>query len=125
MSTAVIVFSVLLAIVAVLTKIVGCGFGAKLCKFSNSESLQIGVGMISRGEVALIVASKGAAVGLLSANMLGPIVLVVVITTIISPVLLKLAFKSKTDNQIQGDDCTLAVCKADEESEVYAEALIK
>ena len=51
--------------------------------------------MISRGEVALIVASKGNAVGLMSANLLGPVVIVVVITTIIAPVLLKLTFSKK------------------------------
>ncbi len=97
MSTAVILFTVLLAVIAVLTKVVGCGLGAKICKFSNSESLQIGAGMVSRGEVALIVASKGAAVGLLSANMLGPVVLVVVIATVVSPILLKMVFKQSHD----------------------------
>ncbi len=49
--------------------------------------------MISRGEVALIVASKGTAVGLLGSNFLGPVVIVVIVTTIITPVLLKLVFK--------------------------------
>ena len=50
--------------------------------------------MISRGEVALIVASKGEALGMLGANFLGPVIIVVVITTIITPVLLKIVFKS-------------------------------
>ena len=61
MTGSIILFSVLLVIVAILTKIVGCGFGAKMCKFTNHESIQIGAGMVSRGEVALIVATKGAA----------------------------------------------------------------
>lgn len=42
-------------------QIIGCGFGARMCRYSKEESLQIGVGMISRGEVALIVANKGMA----------------------------------------------------------------
>jgi Kef-type K+ transport system membrane component KefB len=98
MSGSIIWFTILLLVVAVLTKILGCGFGAKLCKFSNKESLRIGVGMISRGEVALIVASKGAAVGLMSTVVFGPIVVMVVVTTIITPVLLKLVF-NKSKNQ--------------------------
>ena len=49
--------------------------------------------MISRGEVALIVASKGTALGLLGGNFLGPVVIVVIFTTIITPVLLKIVFK--------------------------------
>ena len=51
--------------------------------------------MISRGEVALIVASKGNAVGLMPSSLLGPVVIVVVITTIISPIFLKMTFASK------------------------------
>ena len=95
MSTSIIVFSVLLLIVAILTKIVGCGLGAKMCRYSNAEALQIGCGMISRGEVALIVANKGAALGLMSTTFFGPIIITVVATTIIAPILLKLVFRSK------------------------------
>lgn len=94
MTTAVIMFSVLLLIIAVATKVVGCGLGAKMCKFSNEEALQIGVGMVSRGEVALIVASKGASIGLMSNAIFGPIVIMVVATTILTPILLKLVFKA-------------------------------
>ena len=61
MSVAVVVFAVLLCVIAILTKIVGCGLGAKLCGYENYQCKQIGVGMISRGQVALIVASKGKA----------------------------------------------------------------
>lgn len=84
-----LIFSLLLLIVAILTKIVGCGFGAKLCGFTRRESVQVGVGMISRGEVALIVAQKGYTMGLMSAALFPPIVLVVIATTIITPIVLK------------------------------------
>lgn len=94
MSLAVVLFAVSLVIIAVLTKIIGCGLGAKMCSFTNKESLQIGVGMISRGEVALIVATKGASVGLMSSALFGPVIIVVVVTTIVSPILLKMAFHS-------------------------------
>lgn len=95
MSKDMIIFTFLLIIVAVLSKIIGSGLGAKLCKYSNKESIQIGIGMVSRGEVALIVASKGAALGIISPTMLAPIVIVAVITTIISPILLKIAFRNR------------------------------
>ncbi|MCI8608208.1 MAG: cation:proton antiporter [Firmicutes bacterium] len=84
-----IIFSLLLLTIAVLTKIVGCGLGARICGFSNRESLQVGVGMVSRGEVALIVSQKGYAMGLLDASLFPPIVLVVIATTIITPIVLK------------------------------------
>ncbi len=97
MTSAVIIFSVVLTIVAILTKMAGCGLGAKLCRYDNDQALQIGVGMISRGEVALIVANKGEALGLMDQYLMGPIVIVVIITTIIAPILLKPVFKK--DNE--------------------------
>ncbi|MEG0962972.1 MAG: cation:proton antiporter [Lachnospiraceae bacterium] len=95
-----ILFTVLLLIVAILTKILGCGFGAKLMGYSPKESLQIGIGMISRGEVALIVANKGESLGLISSELYAPIVVTVVVTTIITPILLKIAFKDKKHTAI-------------------------
>lgn len=93
MSYDIILFAVILVIIAIFTKIIGCGIGAKVCGFSKNECIQIGCGMVSRGEVALIVASKGATVSLMPTAMFGPIIIVVVFTTIIAPVLLKFAFK--------------------------------
>lgn len=95
MSGSLITFTVLLLAVAILTKILGCGLGAKAMGYTSRESLQIGIGMISRGEVALIVANKGEALGLLSDSLYAPIVVTVVITTVITPILLKTAFKDK------------------------------
>ena len=95
MTSSIWIFAIILTIVAVLTKILGCGLGAKMFRFSNIESLQIGVGMISRGEVALIVASKGEKMGLMPPEYFGPIVLMVIVTTIITPVLLKIVFKDR------------------------------
>lgn len=91
----VIIFSFILLVVAILTKVIGCGLGAKLCKYKNKESLQIGVGMISRGEVALIVAQKGYQAGMLNDSLFAPIVLVVIVTTLITPILLGMVFKGE------------------------------
>ena len=89
MSQELILFTLALLIVAILSKIVGCSLGAKICGFSNMDSLAIGVGMISRGEVALIVAQKGEQAGLISSTLFPAIVLVVIVTTLITPILLK------------------------------------
>lgn len=97
MNMEIILFTVIICIIAILTKIVGCGLGAKICGYSGRESLQIGVGMISRGEVALIVANKGEVVGLMQDKFFAPIVIMVVLTTILTPVLLKLVFKDKNE----------------------------
>ncbi len=93
MNGTIIAFAVILTVVAILTKVVGCGLGAKLCHYKNYQAIRIGVGMISRGEVALIVASKGEALGLMGTQLMGPVVIVVIITTIIAPILLKPVFK--------------------------------
>lgn len=96
MNGEIVLFTVLLCVVAALTKVIGCGLGAKICKYTSKEALQIGVGMISRGEVALIVANKGEAVGLMSDKFFAPVIIMVVFTTVVTPVLLKLVFKDKT-----------------------------
>ena len=97
MTASVITFTVLLTVVAVLSKIVSCDIGARLCHYDKKDSLRIGVGMVSRGEVALIVASKGMAAGLLSESFFAPILIMVVMTTVITPILLKLVYRDKKD----------------------------
>lgn len=105
MNASIILFAVLLLVIAVITKIIGCGLGAKICGMKNKDALRVGIGMISRGEVALIVASKGEAVGLMNDKYFAPIVIMVVVTTIITPILLKLVYKKKnpTDTDTKGE----------------------
>lgn len=91
-----IMFSLVLLIVAVLTKVIGCGIGALVCKFTKHEAFCVGIGMISRGEVALIVAQKGAQAGILSAELFPAAVIVVIVTTLITPVLLNLVMKDRS-----------------------------
>lgn len=90
-----ILLTIVLLIVAILTKVVGCLIGAKICRYTTREALQIGTGMVSRGEVALIVANKGIMAGLVTSAMLAPIVIMVVITTVITPIFLEMVFKEK------------------------------
>lgn len=99
MSTSLILFTILLLLAAIISKLLGCGLGAKLCKYTTRESFQIGSGMVSRGEVALIVANKGSTLGLISSVIFGPIVIMVIITTLIAPILLKIAFRERKREQ--------------------------
>ena len=89
-------FAVVLTIIAILTKIVGCGLGAKLMGFQMYDAFSIGLGMVSRGEVALIVAQKGEQAGLIDPHMFPPIVVVVIVTTLVTPILLKFGMKKQT-----------------------------
>ena len=100
MSMSLLFFSIGFVIVALITKIIGCGIVGKVCRFSNSDSLKIGIGMMTRGEVALIVATKGQAVGLMGSEVFTPLVIMVVATTIITPVLLKFVFKNSQQEAI-------------------------
>ncbi len=95
MSGAIVLFAVLLILVAMLSKAVGCGLGAKVCRYNNQDALRIGVGMISRGEVTLIVANNGISAGLMKEDFFGPVVLMVIATAILTPVLLKLVYRGR------------------------------
>lgn len=94
MTFLIVLFAVLLVLVAVLSKLIGCGLGARLCGFTGRESLQTGFGMACRGEVALIVANKGMAIGLMAPAFFGPVIIMVVCCAVFTPVLLKLVFRA-------------------------------
>ena len=93
-----VVLTLLLLLVAVFSKIIGCGLGAKICGYTGIQSIRIGSGMVSRGEVALIISSKGVALGLMNSMFLTPVLLVVVVTTIVTPILLKFAFADRKND---------------------------
>jgi Kef-type K+ transport system membrane component KefB len=86
---------IVLSILAILTKLVGASIGAKSSGFGWRSSLGIGSAMVSRGEVALIMATIGIESGLLSEEMFAVIVVVVLVTTIITPPMMKVFFKEK------------------------------
>jgi Kef-type K+ transport system membrane component KefB len=93
--TSLFLFTIILFITAVLTKLAGCGVGALLCGYSLADSSRIGIGMVSRGEVALIIINLGAVSGLISQQIFTPIVLIVLVTTLITPILLSNAYRVK------------------------------
>ncbi len=86
---------VIIIAAAILSKILGAGIGAKLAKLSTRESIQIGIGMISRGEVGLIVAKIGLDNNLLTNQAFSAIIAVVLFTTLLTPPLLRASFSNK------------------------------
>jgi Kef-type K+ transport system membrane component KefB len=86
-------FIVILSLVAIIGKVFGSGVGAKIANYTWSESLQVGIGMVSRGEVGLIVAKIGVDAGLISNTVFSAIIAMVIITTIVTPVLLRASFR--------------------------------
>lgn len=85
-------FLVALSAAAVVSKIVGAGLGARLGGLTNREALQIGVGMMSRGEVGLIVATLGVTEGLIGSEGFSAAVAIVIVTTLLTPSLLRALF---------------------------------
>ena len=88
-------FALVLVLVAIVGKVVGCGLGARIAGFANREALRVGVGMVSRGEVGLIVASVGVSTGLIPSDLFAVVTLIVLVTTLLSPPLLRLTFVGK------------------------------
>jgi Kef-type K+ transport system membrane component KefB len=79
-------------VIAVVTKVIGCGGGALSCRFRPLEALKVGVGMISRGEVALITATIGLQARLIDPSLFSIVILIALITTLVTPLLLKLVY---------------------------------
>lgn len=98
-TSSLLLFSVFFVIVALLTKIVGCGLVAKLTKLSFKDSLKVGVGMMTRGEVALIVAKKGLSEGMLEPEYFASVILLIIASSIMTPIILKLLYKGEKEDE--------------------------
>ena len=91
-------FCIAFVIVALFSKIIGCGLMSKVCKYNFSDSIKIGVGMMTRGEVALIVAQKGLLVGLLTSDYFTAVILLILVSSISTPIILKYIFSKDDKN---------------------------
>ncbi len=91
----VLVISGIIIAIAISTKLVGCGLPSLIFLKDKTGSMRVGIGMISRGEVGLIVAGVGVTSGVLSTNIYTSIIIMVALTTIITPIWLKKSFKNK------------------------------
>jgi Na+:H+ antiporter len=92
--------------IAIGTKVIGCGGGALLCRFRPMEALTVGVGMISRGEVALITATIGLQAGLITTTLFSVVILITLITTLVTPLLLKLVYLARTQAGVKRASAT-------------------
>ncbi len=95
-----ILFCVGFVIVALISKIIGCGLMSRVCGFKGVDCLKIGVGMMTRGEVALIVAQKGLSVGLMSSEYFTAVILLIIISSISVPILLKLLYTKSPEKNV-------------------------
>ncbi len=88
-----LLFAVALTILGIISKLAGCGLPALLVGFNRSESWKIGVGMIPRGEVALIIGGIALASGVISQQIFGVTIIMTLVTTIIAPIMLVRSYR--------------------------------
>lgn len=92
----ILLFSLAFVAVGLISKIIGCGLMARLCRFNGLDSLKIGVGMMTRGEVALIVAQKGLSAGLLTPVYFTSVIFLIIVSSILTPIILKILYSKDT-----------------------------
>ena len=87
-----LLFSLTFVAVALVSKIIGCGAMSRLCGFKGSDTLKVGVGMMTRGEVALIVAQRGLTEGMIGSQYFTSVILLIIVSSILTPIILKLLY---------------------------------
>lgn len=104
-----LIFSLAFVAVALITKIIGCGLAARACGIKGKDSVKIGVGMMTRGEVALIVSQKGLAVGLLDPIYFTSVILLIICSSITTPIIMNLLYKGETPSDGDKSDKQIPV----------------
>ena len=97
-------FAIGFVVIALAAKIIGCSIMARICRFNGNESLICGVGMMTRGEVALIVSQKGLSVGLISPVYFSAVILLILVSSVTTPVLLKLLFAKTPKEPVAAEE---------------------
>ena len=95
-----ILFGVMFIIAGILGKLVGCGGASLLCKYSFKDSLRVGIGMMARAEVALVCAEKGRACGLISSSITPFLIILIMITSFVTPLTLKATYKGELNQPL-------------------------
>ena len=95
MTSEILLFSIGFVLIGMISKVIGCGLCAKLFRYKNKDAMKIGVGMMTRGEVALIVSQKGLNVGLMEPVYFTAVILLIMCSSIITPVLMKLLYRGE------------------------------
>lgn len=96
-NTKLLLFCLAFVLVALISKIIGCGLMARICRFKWNDSLKIGVGMMTRGEVALIVTQKCLSAGMITAEYFTAVILLIICSSVLTPVILKFLFSKEKD----------------------------
>ena len=97
-SLSILSFSICFVLVALICKIIGCGLMARVCRFGSADSLKIGVGMMTRGEVALIVSQKGLSAGLMDPVYFTSVILLIITSSVLTPIVLKMLYAKYPDS---------------------------
>ena len=87
------IFIIIFTAVTIISKIIGNGLGARICGYSKDRAIQIGIGMATRGEVALIIADEAKKVGLINEEVFSIVIITVMLVTLITPILLNYSFR--------------------------------
>jgi Kef-type K+ transport system membrane component KefB len=98
MNSEIILFSLAFVAVAMLAKLIGCGLAAKCFKFRTIDCIKIGAGMMTRGEVALIITNKGLSMGVIPADYSTAVILLIIVSSIVTPVFLKYLYSRSPDS---------------------------
>ncbi|MBQ7718509.1 MAG: cation:proton antiporter [Clostridia bacterium] len=125
MTLTLLFFTIALIIVGCTSKIVGCYTAARLCHYTRLQSKKIGVGMMARSEVALIMATKGAAMGIVAPATIASVIIMVISSTIITPVSLKLIYKKQASMEANEESSLVARHEAKHKIEEAAQTAYK
>lgn len=96
-------FGAAFVVFGLLAKILGCGAGALMCKYSFKDSVRVGFGMMARGEVVLIVAQRGIEAGIIDGKFMFPVVMLIIISSFLTPICLKLLYRKDDENPVELD----------------------
>lgn len=96
-------FACAFVVFGLLSKIIGCGAGALMCKYSFKDSVRVGFGMMARGEVVLIVANKGIDAGIIDSRYMFPVVLLIIVSSFLTPICLKLLYRKDDATPLELD----------------------
>lgn len=91
------VFIIIFTAITILSKIVGNGLGAKICGYPREKAIQVGIGMATRGEVALIIAEEAKNINLINEEVFSIVIITVMLVTLITPILLHYSFERKNN----------------------------
>lgn len=89
------VFIIIFTVITIISKIIGNGLGAKICGYPKDKAIKIGIGMATRGEVALIIADEAKKISLINEEVFSIVIITVMLVTLITPILLQYSFKGK------------------------------